>query len=392
MEPVEVFEVLDAYSILSWMQGMKFLWPQAIIEQLTKNEGTLFARARVRNETMSLRISPHELLGVKDCLKEMLGKIIFTPEPASSKLPFSYQRVPHRIRWLVASMLVRINKLRIKRRLVFPQWPLDLSVDALNDILTVNSGDLDRHPQAYVLLTHDIDTPESLKYLPGFLEVEESFGVHSTNFVVPCGWDIDHGILERAFGQGHEIGIHGFNHDNRTPFLPRDEMAARIESAAALMTKYAAKGYRAPSLLRSKLLIDVLANYFTYDSSIPNTDGFYSGTGTGCATARPFHLGSLIEIPLTLPSDANLLFQGFRPGEILSLWMDSAKKLIRSGGIVHLLTHCEKRYSGNKTMLGIYREFVSFLKSNALEFKTLAEAASQKRTCAAVVQYCPDAG
>lgn len=40
IEPVEVVEVLNAYSILSWMQGMKFLWPQAIIEQLTKGEGT----------------------------------------------------------------------------------------------------------------------------------------------------------------------------------------------------------------------------------------------------------------------------------------------------------------------------------------------------------------
>jgi peptidoglycan/xylan/chitin deacetylase (PgdA/CDA1 family) len=51
-----------------------------------------------------------------------------------------------------------------------------------------------------------------------FLDIEETAGARSTSFVVPCAWPLDHGLLQQLHDRGHEIGVHGYDHANRTPF------------------------------------------------------------------------------------------------------------------------------------------------------------------------------
>jgi peptidoglycan/xylan/chitin deacetylase (PgdA/CDA1 family) len=230
----------------------------------------------------------------------------------------------------------------------------------------------------WVVLTHDIDTKESLKNLPRFLEIEREFGARSTNFVVPCSWRLDNELLGDVLASGNEIGIHGYDHSNRTAFLPPAEIRSRLESSRDFAERFQARGYRAPSLLRTPRLIEALAEFVDYDASVPNVDGFYSSRPGGCATSRPYHhVCGLAEIPLTLPSDANLLFQRFTPDEILSLWKKLALLILRSGGLVTVLTHCEERYSGNRGMHGIYSRFLDFIGSSCLgSWKTMGDVAN----------------
>src|SRR5262249_52992836 len=151
--------------------------------------------------------------------------------------------------------------------------------------------------------------------------------------------------------RGHEAGVHGFDHSNRTPFAAADERARRLDAAKPLAERYGMVGYRAPSLLRTRRLLRDLSTRYRYDSSIPTSGGPFPVPNNGCASARPFSVEGIAEIPLTLPRDGSLRFLGYQPREIADLWIGCAETIARSGGVVALLTHCERRFTGNARML-----------------------------------------
>lgn len=286
----------------------------------------------------------------------------FTPSPpTSTRLPFSYQFVPLPVRTAIGHLLGRLQRQRTGSWAAFPRWPLDLSADYVADLLGAAPSPFAGGP-APVLLSHDIDTADGLKNLvPGFLPIEESVGARSSNYVVPCSWPIDHGLLEETARRGHELGIHGYDHSNRTPFAGAVEMHARINAARPLVERYNMLGYRAPSLLRTEALLQGLESLYRYDSSIPSSGGLFPVPNNGCASARPFRIGNIIEIPLTMPRDGSLRFLGHSPAEILDIWVRCAERIAASGGVVSLLTHCEDRFSGNPAMLSTYRKFLTYL-------------------------------
>ena len=129
----------------------------------------------------------------------------FTGAPLSSRLPVSYQRVPPRIRSLIAGVLGRIKRLSVRRWGSFPAWPLDLSADFVADL----GGAPPAGESAPVVLSHDLDSPEGLRSLVDrFLPVEEgaiqmvgspdgnmSFNVWLQHSEIPptgSGLDVDH--------------------------------------------------------------------------------------------------------------------------------------------------------------------------------------------------------
>jgi peptidoglycan/xylan/chitin deacetylase (PgdA/CDA1 family) len=226
-----------------------------------------------------------------------------------------------------------------------------------------------------VLVSHDIDSAEGLENLVRrFVPLEESLGLRSVNYLVPCGWPLDHGLLRELVARGHRLGIHGCDHSNRTPFCGAEERRRRIAAALPLVERYGIQGYRAPSLCRTPELFDELVRHFRYDSSIPTSGGLFPVPGNGCATARPFVLRGLTEVPITLPRDGSLLFLGYSPEAVLSLWKECAARLIRSGGWVVLLTHCERRFSGSEGMFKAYTAFLEHLRAlDGVSFVTEAE-------------------
>jgi peptidoglycan/xylan/chitin deacetylase (PgdA/CDA1 family) len=289
----------------------------------------------------------------------------FTEErPASARLPFSYRWVPGVVRHSVACIIGRRVRSREDRWADFPGWPLDQSADFLADLCARSTAPAaDRTP---VLLTHDIDSAEGLTNLVRvFLPLEEAVGARSTNFVVPCAWPLDYGALAECTARGHEIGIHGFDHRNRTCFAAPAERAARLAAGARLGRTHAARGYRAPSLLRTPELLHDLAAHYDYDSSIPTSGGPFPTPNNGCASARPFLIGPLLEIPLSLPRDGSLRFLGYSERDILRLWLQCADLIADGRGVVVLLTHCEARFSGNPAMLGAYRELLKHFRCSS---------------------------
>lgn len=354
---VRVQESSEVSPHLAWALGGTFHLPASLVEKY-RVSGHMTADG-------SLQFFP-EMAGnaASHGAKLRLRHAFTEKRTLSAKLPFSYQIIPSRLRSLIASALGFWRRRQVSRWAAFPGWPLDLSADFLADWECGSPGGFASGPTP-VILTHDLDSAEGLSNLvKWFLGVEEAMGARSTNFVVPCAWPLDHGLLSEVQQRGHEIGVHGYDHSNRTPFLDEETRRRRLSEAQDLLARYGVAGYRAPSLLRTEALLKDLAGRYSYDSSIPTSGGLFPVPNNGCASARPFSLKGIMEVPLSLPRDGSLRFLGYSPDQVLDLWIDCARKIAAAGGVVVLLTHCEHRFSGNAAMLQTYRRFLDFVASS----------------------------
>lgn len=338
-------------SRLRWAEGGRFLVPRALLDR----------SGLAPNTDGTIAILPECAAIADDDVSDLRSLAAFTDAPpVSARLPVSYQVIPGWLRSLLASAYGRWQRRRSACWAVFPRWPLDLSADFL--------ADLAGHTSPYaggptpVVLSHDLDSPEGLKnVVENFLPMEEAVGARSTNFIVPCAWPIDHGRVSEMHGRGHEIGMHGYDHSNQTAFSSPELRRRRLQQPRDLIERYDIQGYRAPSLLRTRPLLRDLAGMYRYDSSIPTSGGLFPVPNNGCASARPFHIEGIVELPVSMPRDGSLRFLGHTPAEILAIWKRCAEDIARSGGVVVLLTHCEARFSGNPPMRGIYRAFLEFV-------------------------------
>jgi peptidoglycan/xylan/chitin deacetylase (PgdA/CDA1 family) len=358
--PMIEFRLTEAgeYNDATWAEGLRFKVPSDLPSRLRwpiTASGDLSMKGAL--PVPPADVGNHRLIAA------------FTDRPpASARLPVSYQHVPGRLRAVIGSAIGRWNRRRTHRWASFPGWPLDLSADLLFDLsLPTSPPPVTAAP---VVLTHDIDSAEGLQNLvERFLDAEESVGARSTNYIVPCAWPIDEGLVSAAKARGHEIGVHGYDHSNRTAFADDTERRRRLDATMPFATRHGATSYRAPSLLRTRELMRDLAARYARDSSIPTSGGLFPVPNNGCASARPFLVEGILELPLSMPRDGSLRFLGYTSDEILRMWIDCADLIARSRGVVVLLTHCERRFSGEGRMFEAYRRFLEYVAERPERFR-----------------------
>ncbi|MFA7123975.1 MAG: hypothetical protein WC212_08050, partial [Candidatus Delongbacteria bacterium] len=228
--------------------------------------------------------------------------------------------------------------------------------DELVNIVKENKIDWNIYPdnaKAAVVLTHDVDTQEGFDNIPEILMLEQELGFKSSWNIVPYKYNIDQGIIDLIKNSGHEIGIHGYNHDGKLFYSEKifDERVPYINEA---IEKYGAKGFRAPMVHRNlkwlqKLDIEYDASCFDYDPYQP----FPGGTGS----IWPFKAGKFIELPYTLPQDHDLFFMMKRND--IEIWKKKTDWLIENRGMIMLITHPDY-------LNGVYKEnykhFLEYLK------------------------------
>jgi len=348
---------------LSWAEGLTVSLPAQVADALAPG---------VASGDLRLDVNDFD----PGCVRDLRLYAAFTEQmPASSRLPISYQVVPARVRTLVGRLIGAYERRRSASWARFPKWPMDLSADFLSDLFDAGAPWQEDQAPTPVWISHDLDTAEGLRNLSrDFLDIEESVGARSTNYIVPCDWPIDHGLLGEVRSRGHEIGVHGYDHSNTTPFCSADERRRRLAAAGELVARYDIIGYRAPSLVRTRPLLRELSAHYRYDSSIPTSGGRFPVPNNGCASARPFIVEDILELPLSLPRDGSLRFLGHQPRGILELWKRCADLVRRSRGLVSLLTHCEGRFSGNPAMLDAYRQFLEYLAADGRYRFTTADS------------------
>lgn len=345
---------------LAWAEGLDLMLPKTLVDGLLRPVSGGYAVAPDPDGTDGAPLAP---------LAEALRLVCAFTEtpPASTRLPIPYQMVPVFLRDRIAKHIGRKNRRLQHVWARFPLFPLDLSADFAADLCGLPNPL--RGGPCPVVLTHDLDTPEGLENLVRlFLPLEERVGARSANYIPARAWDVDLALLDEVAARGHEVGVHGYDHNNRTPYCPQDERDQRLGAARWLVERYGAKGYRAPSLVRTRALLASLPGLLgpgCYDSTIPSSGGPFPAHNNGCATARPFRIGPVTELPLSMPRDANLWFQGYPALEILRIWKDCAARIAASGGAVVLLTHCERRFSGREPLWGAYASFLEWLAADA---------------------------
>jgi peptidoglycan/xylan/chitin deacetylase (PgdA/CDA1 family) len=251
----------------------------------------------------------------------------------------------------------------------FPSWPietriLDLVAGSVRNALEGN----DRAPLFGIApwpdgnrfafcITHDIEWDAGLRRAPALLEVEQRVGVVSSWNLVPERYPIDWSIVKELRNAGSEIGIHGLKHDGRL-FQSKRIFRRRLEKIGKYAEEWGAVGFRSPSCLRNAEWMKAMN--FEYDSSFPDTDPYEPQPG-GCCSVWPYFLGTMVELPLTMPQD-HTLYEILGHTD-LGVWDQKAGWLERVGGLVLVNVHPD--YMTTDQRLRQYEDFLLRMKQRA---------------------------
>jgi glycosyltransferase involved in cell wall biosynthesis len=284
-------------------------------------------------------------------------------KPIYTRSPVHYHKIPFRM--MFAKFMTWWNRRKLKK-IRFPRWPYDFSADILREIcgreFKVKWADGKKY---CAIFTHDVDTSKGMGHVKDFSDLEEKYGIASCFYFVSSYYPLDDKLMKELLEKGFEIGSHGYNHDNKLAFLGKKGIEERIRKVKKVMDKYRAVGFRSPSLLRTDELFDVLRKNFIYDSTVPDTDMLSPvSIRNGCCTVFPFVKRGILEIPITVPMDAQLLLMGYKPEKILRLMKEKIMKIKKIGGVAVINIHPEEHFSANKKMLEVYENLLQFVSSD----------------------------
>jgi peptidoglycan/xylan/chitin deacetylase (PgdA/CDA1 family) len=293
-------------------------------------------------------------------------------KPITALLPFHYHRIPGALRNLFAFILIRIKKLR--ENALYPIAPFNPGCELLMSSCGISNSD--QHPPI-VVLTHDIDTKHGFAWIRKVAKIEEDYGFRSSWNLVPKSYSVDKLTLQELKARGHEIGLHGIWHNNREAFLSEEKLHHEFTDLKPLMNEFEIRGYRGPSWYRTKIIFDVLEEYFEYDCSCLDNDFICPAGSGGVGMIRPFRIRKeLVEIPCTLPFDVPLLL-GYSSNSLLDYWLPKIKWIKSVGGVLTVNTHPDPNYIGNEPTIEVYKSFLAHLNQEGWKCKLPHEIARE---------------
>lgn len=322
------------------------------------------------NKEIILNFDPEETINY--ILEE---SYIRKTRPIHSYSPIHYHKIPFRI------LLTKLKYFSKKQKPEFPAWPIESSIESIRYIVSRLKNQKQKplwpnNKKFAVALTHDVDTLEGFKSINQFMEIEKRYNMRSTWYIVSNYYPLAKSTLNNLKEQGHEIGWHGYNHDNKIAYLKKESIKKRIKKSMLFFKQNNVKGFRSPSLLTTPILEKEISKILLYDSSTVDTDPFLADNPSrGCCSVFPFHKNNQLIIPITVPMDASLICAGFSSEEIYNLWIKKIDWIKSIGGVAVITTHTEKHYSANKQMLTIYEKLLKHLSKEDAWIVTMAEIA-----------------
>jgi hypothetical protein len=201
------------------------------------------------------------------------------------------------------------------KKIPFPQWPVDHTVENLGDQMLLFSMQARRTTKlpfiwfwpdgakSCTIVTHDVETAAGWRSCPELMDLDQFYGIRASFQVIPEGrYRVDAAGLEGITNRGFEVNIHDLNHDGLL-FSDRQLFLRRAEQINSYGRQFGAAGFRSAVLYRNTDWYDALE--FSYDMSIPNVAHLDPQRG-GCCTVFPFFIGSIVELPLTTTQDYSL--------------------------------------------------------------------------------------
>lgn len=197
---------------------------------------------------------------------------------------------------------------------------------------------------------------------------------------------------------GHEIGHHGYLHENPIDLFPEDEERVMLRGLAALDAVAGVRpvGYRSPSWDNSAHTIDLLLKYgFRYESSLMADDftPYWCRTGDTIDPDGPYRFGQpvdLVEMPVSWLLDDFPHFEYIRlpnrvsPGlsaasKVEEIWRDEFDFMVRDvpNGVFTLTMHPQVIGRGHRILM--LERLIAHFRAAGAEFSTLSDAADAFR-------------
>ena len=169
---------------------------------------------------------------------------------------------------------------------------------------------------------------------PAIFALLERAGVQATFFVE--GWNGVHhpDAVREIVARGHELGMHGWLHEDWGALPPASEreLAARASQALTRAAGIAPRGFRAPAGARTahteRILLDL---GYTYDASLGNG-------------MQPMRLpAGLAQVPFVWPGVDGFHYLARNPpadpAAVRDAWLAALRKTIERGGLFVIICH-----------------------------------------------------
>jgi hypothetical protein len=250
--------------------------------------------------------------------------------------------------WMPVSIRKHLQRLNLYgwRRLPFPQWPVDYTVDAILEqvlALCMKAKGISSVPfiwfwpngsQCCLMMTHDVETSDGTAFCRELMSLDESFGVKSSFQLVPEGrYAVSETLREEMRSRGFEVNIQDLNHDGDL-FRDREEFHRRAHRINDYMREFQAKGFRSAVMYRNADWLNAIAA--NYDMSFPSAAHLEPQRG-GCCTTMPYFIGGIVELPLTTTQDYSLLH--ILGDWSVDLWVREIDSIRQKNGLVSFIVH-----------------------------------------------------
>lgn len=291
---------------------------------------------------------------------------------ANAKLPLKF-RFFYRLRPLIPNFLRNWLQMSRNRALVLDtNWYMSNSfVTRFKQVVEVEISEQPAKPVIHpwpdnfthaIVLTHDVEGNEGMAKMESLAKVDEQFGFRSAWFIVPHYYKLDEGLIREMQARGHEIGIHGYNHDGRL-FESRARFRKRAQAINAAARRFGAKSFRAPMVHRNLDWMQELE--FSADLSCFDNDPYQAMSG-GVGSVWPIQVGRFVELPYSLPQDHTLIGLGeFN----LETYLRKHQLVKRLRGMSMLITHPD--YLNGSAKLDVYRRLLGQLAAEQDAWKAL---------------------
>ena len=271
--------------------------------------------------------------------------------------------------WMHVNLRKHVQRAHLNgwRNLAFPRWPVDTTVENLNEQLllwSMKAKGIQQVPfvwywpdgaRSCISISHDVEAGRGQNFCTALMDIDDSFGVKASFQLVPEGrYKIPAALVQAMRNRGFEVNIQDLNHDGHL-FRDKQEFLRRAEKINRYGEFYGARGFRAAVLYRNQDWLGALN--FSYDMSVPNVAHLDPQRG-GCCTVLPYFVGDVLEIPVTTTQDY-MLFHLLNDYSI-DLWRMQIEAIVQKNGLVSLLIHPD--YIIEKRARSVYRGLLDYLR------------------------------
>lgn len=219
------------------------------------------------------------------------------------------------------------------------------------------------------IVTHDVDTRKGLQRAKHLKKLEEKYDVPSAWYIPSKHYKLDPETVKELSNHG-EIGAHDTKHNGKLANVPEAKLVKRLREAKQTLeniAKCSVEGFRAPLLQHNVKIIQALRDAgYAYDTSIPTWEPKHPNTmnSHGIGTTYPMTLKGVVEIPVTLPQDHQLLHVlDLSPEELTREWINLISTIKDISSLCTILVHPDYELADPEN-LSLYEELLNAIASD----------------------------